>query len=182
MPLGKRFCRPSRQRSPSIASMMTTGSVRGKCCVLQTSHSRRQPAAVDAASAGRIARRSHGACASRARPWPRRAARRRPAATRPCIAIERRSMSSRSSRPGMTSSRRSRKPSLASPRISTALSSSRAANTGGRHRRRRAALRARRRRARRVRHRESGSVAARPRVSTGISRPIKDRPRRRRAR
>ena len=45
MRLGNRGCRPSRQESPSTASMMTTGSVRGKCCMPQFGHSRRQPAA-----------------------------------------------------------------------------------------------------------------------------------------
>ena len=40
----KRRERPSTQRSPAIASMMTTGSVRGKCSRLQTGQSRRQPA------------------------------------------------------------------------------------------------------------------------------------------
>ena len=39
----KRGERPSTQRSPAIASMITTGSVRGKCCALQDGQSRRQP-------------------------------------------------------------------------------------------------------------------------------------------
>ena len=33
--------RPSRQRSPSMASMITTGSVRGKCSAPQLGQSRR---------------------------------------------------------------------------------------------------------------------------------------------
>ena len=43
MPGAKRACRPSRQWSPSTASMITTGSVRGKCCALHCGQSRRQP-------------------------------------------------------------------------------------------------------------------------------------------
>ena len=43
----KRSERPSRQRSPSTASMITTGSVRGKCCDLAGGQSRRQPACDD---------------------------------------------------------------------------------------------------------------------------------------
>ena len=39
--------RPSTQRSPAIASMMTTGSVRGKCSRLADGQSRRQPACTD---------------------------------------------------------------------------------------------------------------------------------------
>ena len=44
MPLGQIDWRPSRQRSPKVGSMITTGSVRGKCSVLQASHTRFQPA------------------------------------------------------------------------------------------------------------------------------------------
>src|SRR3954454_10405813 len=40
----KRPARPSRQLSPSTASMITTGSVRGKCSTLHEGHSRFQPA------------------------------------------------------------------------------------------------------------------------------------------
>ena len=65
--------RPSRQRSPSTASMITTGSVRGKCCALHCGQSRRQPAS-HAAVARRNWRRSGGAGASAAPPWPRRSA------------------------------------------------------------------------------------------------------------
>ena len=62
MPLGKRAWRPSRQRSPSSASMMTTGSVRGKCCALQASHSRRQPAAAARVAAPQLAQKPWRAC------------------------------------------------------------------------------------------------------------------------
>src|SRR6516165_12690926 len=41
---GKRGERPSTQRSPAIGSMITTGSVRGKCSALHAGQSRRQPA------------------------------------------------------------------------------------------------------------------------------------------
>ena len=37
------FCRPSRHLSPWVTSMITTGSVRGKCSALQFGHSRFQP-------------------------------------------------------------------------------------------------------------------------------------------
>ena len=40
----KRRERPSTQRSPAITSMITTGSVRGKCSTPQDGQSRRQPA------------------------------------------------------------------------------------------------------------------------------------------
>ncbi len=43
MPDWKRCERPSTQRSPATGSMMTTGSVRGKCCPRQAGQSRRQP-------------------------------------------------------------------------------------------------------------------------------------------
>ena len=71
MPLGQRDWRPSRQRSPSSASMMTTGSVRGKCCALQTSHSRRQPAAASRVAAPQLAQKPWRACQERiALAWP----------------------------------------------------------------------------------------------------------------
>src|SRR5499425_1255292 len=40
----RRRLRPSRPRSPWIASMITTGSVRGKCVALQSGQRRTQPA------------------------------------------------------------------------------------------------------------------------------------------
>ena len=43
LPARSAYERPSRQRSPATASMITTGSVRGKCCALQAGQSRRQP-------------------------------------------------------------------------------------------------------------------------------------------
>jgi hypothetical protein len=43
MPGGNCFCRPSRHLSPEVTSMITTGSVRGKCSALQLGHSRFQP-------------------------------------------------------------------------------------------------------------------------------------------
>src|SRR6476619_8331631 len=36
--------RPRMQRSAAVASMITTGSVRGKCCISHEGQSRRQPA------------------------------------------------------------------------------------------------------------------------------------------
>ena len=69
---GKRACRPSRHRSPSTASMMTTGSVRGKCWVLQASHSRRQPAAATRVGAPQLAQKPWRACqCAIALAWPR---------------------------------------------------------------------------------------------------------------
>ena len=43
MPGGNCFCRPSRHLSSEVTSMITTGSVRGKCSALQLGHSRFQP-------------------------------------------------------------------------------------------------------------------------------------------
>ncbi len=43
MPCGHAAWRPSRQRSPRTASMITTGSVRGKCSTLQEGQKRFQP-------------------------------------------------------------------------------------------------------------------------------------------
>ena len=55
MVCGKRGERPSTQRSPAIGSMMTTGSVRGKCSALQTGQSRRQPACTSSVVGAAIA-------------------------------------------------------------------------------------------------------------------------------
>ncbi len=55
MVCGKRGERPSTQRSPAIGSMITTGSVRGKCSALQTGQSRRQPACVGSVAAPQLA-------------------------------------------------------------------------------------------------------------------------------
>ena len=43
MPLGQTFWRPIRQRSPITGSMITTGSVRGKCSALQDGQTRFHP-------------------------------------------------------------------------------------------------------------------------------------------
>ena len=43
MPGRNCFCRPSRHLSPEVTSMITTGSVRGKCSALQFGQSRFQP-------------------------------------------------------------------------------------------------------------------------------------------
>ena len=43
MPLGQMAWRPKRQRSPKTGSMITTGSVRGKCSPLQEGQARFQP-------------------------------------------------------------------------------------------------------------------------------------------
>ena len=61
----KRGERPSRQLSPSIASMMTTGSVRGKCCALQFGQSRRQPASTVLVSVPQLAQKRCRACQCR---------------------------------------------------------------------------------------------------------------------
>ncbi len=45
-PGGHEAWRPSRQRSPWVGSMITTGSVRGKCSWLQTVQVRFQPPSV----------------------------------------------------------------------------------------------------------------------------------------
>ena len=58
----KRPARPSRQRSPLIASMITTGSVRGKCSTLQAGHSRFQPACVMRVGAPQLAQKRCRAC------------------------------------------------------------------------------------------------------------------------
>ena len=57
MPFGNLGWRPSRQTSSSIASMMTTGSVRGKCVALQTLQSRRQPATATSVRAPQLAQK-----------------------------------------------------------------------------------------------------------------------------
>ena len=129
MPFGKRAWRPSRQASPSTASMITTGSVRGKCCALQASHSRRQPAAETRVGAPQLAQWPCLACqCSRALAAPSWAT--ICGAARPKVATRRKSTSSRSGRPGTANSRSSKMPSLAPPRCSTASSATRAAKTG----------------------------------------------------
>ncbi len=90
--------RPSTQRSPAIASMITTGSVRGKCSTLQDGQSRRQPPCTTCGRRAAIRDRSGGAHASRAALWLRRAAADDPASTRPCTAMVRRSVIFRSLR------------------------------------------------------------------------------------
>ena len=168
-PSGKRACRPSRQRSPSTASMMTTGSVRGKCCALQTSHSRRQPAAVMRRRRAAFARKNRGGRASRRSPWPRRASRSSRARRGPAARSSAGRSSSRSSRPGTTSSRRSRKPSLLSARCSTASSGNSAANTGAPEGQARAESRASPRRAPRAPRSGKNASRGSPSVRIGMS-------------
>ena len=57
MPGGKRDWRPSRHWSPRVASMITTGSVRGKCCAPQAGQSRRQPEATTVLAAPQLAQK-----------------------------------------------------------------------------------------------------------------------------
>ena len=58
----KRGERPSTQRSPAIGSMMTTGSVRGKCSALQAGQSRRQPACTTSVGAPQLGQKRCRAC------------------------------------------------------------------------------------------------------------------------
>ena len=110
--------------------MMTTGSVRGKCCALQTSHSRRQPAAASRVGAPQLAQKPWRACQERiALAWPSMASARAP--TSPCTAIERRSIESEVVAAGddqLRAGRGSRR--CRRRRCSTAPSGSSAANTG----------------------------------------------------
>ena len=94
----KRPERPSRQRSPSIASMMTTGSVRGKCSTLQAGQSRFQPACDDVGRRAAIRAEAMARVPVRAAPCASASGGRCSASTRPCTAIERRSVTKRSSR------------------------------------------------------------------------------------
>ena len=73
MVCGKRGERPRTQRSPAIASMMTTGSVRGKCSALHEGQSRRQPPCTSFVAAPQWDR-TDGAHASRGPLWLQRAA------------------------------------------------------------------------------------------------------------
>ena len=58
----KRGERPSTHRSPEITSMMTTGSVRGKCSALQDGQSRRQPACTTRVGAPQLGQKRWRAC------------------------------------------------------------------------------------------------------------------------
>ena len=51
---GNRCERPSTHRSPAIANMITTGSVRGKCSAWQAGQSRRQPPSISAVGGAAI--------------------------------------------------------------------------------------------------------------------------------
>ena len=93
----KRGDRPSRQRSPSIASMITTGSVRGKCSALQAAQSRRQPACTVCVGAPQFGQKRWRRCqfsTALASAIGGRCSR----STRPCTAIERRSVTIKSPR------------------------------------------------------------------------------------
>ncbi len=79
--------------------MITTGSVRGKCSTLQDGHSRFQPACDDVGRRAAIGAEAMPRVPVRAAPSPRRAAQDDRAATRPCTAMERRSVTKRSGRP-----------------------------------------------------------------------------------
>ena len=69
MPFGNLGWRTSRHASPSTASIMTTGSVRGKWIALQTGQSRLQPATATSVGAPQSSR-SGGGRASASTPWP----------------------------------------------------------------------------------------------------------------
>ena len=90
--------RPSRQWSPSNASMITTGSVRGKCCALHCGQSRRQPALRDGGRRAAIGAKAMPRVPMQQRlGFGERAADDR-ASTRPCTAIDRRSVTTKPSR------------------------------------------------------------------------------------
>ena len=82
MPGAKRGWRPSRQRSPSIASMITTGSTRGKISMLQVGQTRLPPPPFTV-ELSRSGRRSGWRCARRDTSAPAPARRGRPAPSRP---------------------------------------------------------------------------------------------------
>ena len=97
MVCGKRGERPSTQRSPAIASMMTTGSVRGKCSALQEGQSRRQPPCASAVTAPQFGQKQWRVCQP-STDFASASGGTCSAATIACTAMVRRSMSLRSSR------------------------------------------------------------------------------------
>ena len=102
MVCGKRGERPSTQRSPAIGSMITTGSVRGKCSALQTGQSRRQPPCVTIVAALQLGQKRWRACQPRIG-LASASGGTCSAATAPCTAMVRRSRSFRSLRAFSTS-------------------------------------------------------------------------------
>ncbi len=87
----KRPERPSKQRSPRTASMMTTGSVRGKCSTLQAGQARFQPASTMSVVAPQLEQKRCRACQCSIA-LASASGGRCSGATSPCTAIERRSV------------------------------------------------------------------------------------------
>ena len=153
---------------------MTTGSVRGKCCALQASHSRRQPAAAIRVGAPQLAQWPWRACQSRmALAWPRMAT-----ASGADQALRRRWCADRRA-PDRRGRERSARAGRGSRRFRSAISSTAPSGSArGEHRRAaarraRAAPRSARRRARRAATSgNNGSRGAAPRGRIGMSRAI----------
>ena len=97
MVAAKRPERPSRPRSPRTASMMATGSVRGKCSTLQAGQARFQPASTMSVLTPQLEQKRCRACQCSIA-LASASGGRCSASTRPWTAIERRSMTNRSSR------------------------------------------------------------------------------------
>ncbi len=98
MPLGKRDWRPIRHLSPLVTSMITTGSVRGKCSALQLGHSRFQPPSRITVLAPQLAQKPCRWCQLTS-DFAIATADSSCGGTAPCMAMPRNSLTATSSRP-----------------------------------------------------------------------------------